>query len=71
MDGVAEFPADDLVAEEVELQRVVPERQNALLETGAQNDVAHVLLFSRALDVVDGFDQAGVLKATKDQRVSR
>lgn len=55
MKSVAELPADDLTAVELEFDGVVPERQRALLEASAQDDVSHVLLLHGRLHVVYGF----------------
>ena len=55
MKSVAELPADDLIAVELEFDGVVPERQRALLEASAQDDVSHVLLFYGRLHVVYSF----------------
>ena len=64
MDCVAELPADDLVAKEVQFERIVPEGQNTLLEARSEDDVSDVLLFGRTLHIVDGLHQAGMLKHT-------
>lgn len=61
MQNVEKFPVNQLIAIQVKLERIEPERQSALLETSAKYNVAHMFLFGRTLHLIDGFYQARIL----------